>query len=68
MSLYDLGSIDPTRRIFNASEYYKENFGERTPLERIQRPVGDIAMTETVIDLTEEVESDKEAKVFVSTQ
>ena len=66
MSLYDLGSVDPTRRIFNSREYYRENFEGRPPLEHIQRPLGDVAVTDTVIDLTEESDSDVEIESITS--
>jgi hypothetical protein len=66
MSLYDLGSVDPTRTIFNSREYYRKTFEGRPPLEHIQRPLGDVAVTDTVIDLTEESDSDVEIESITS--
>lgn len=66
MSLYDLGSVDPTRTIFNSREYYRKTFEGRQPLEHIHRPLGDVAVTDTVIDLTEESDSDVEIESITS--
>ncbi len=66
MSLYDLGSSDPTRRIFNSVEYLQKTFEGRPALEHIQRPLGDVAVTDTVIDLTEESDSDVEIESITS--